>query len=577
MRRSAAFIAFATILMWRPMGLQAQTLPIAVDRRTVEILGTVGSATFSSSLQLTATQDVGELILMVSDLTDVASAGIVRDPIPASAIAIMPETRWSQLTAGQAVQVMLKVTPPSEAGEWSGRLSFYWRRPSPGELQLPLTLTARNRPILSAAAPGQLKVFGVRGESVVRTLLLRETANGFRTSGLDVVVQDLLATPGDKALSAKRIQVQIPAKEMAGGGWMAVPVTLDLANVPSGQYTGAILVTDDYHNVVNLPVEVSVKDPALFPVIVLVLGVLVGLGVSVYRARGKPHDELMVRLENVRAQINDGGKFATILNTSVEAILLEIESDVAARRWDHGNTTVERAEKLVLRWRQEQGAWSEQITRLSGLHERLKKMDADVTAIRELHRRLRKIDLVKFETTDALDDELTQIEGLLRRFEQWDKRVQHMRALVGKSEALPPAVVRKWESKLSELERRLRDLALDNQEGERTFADDLSRHSQEAKEELERCERLASQKMSYIAAATTMAEEMGDARAAPELLAISEAAMGAMDRAQGEQDIEQASACAENVWRGLWTAQHLLPLTNQKTPSVEEAVKELQA
>ncbi len=557
---------------------RAQSGLIAVDREVVEIFGTLGSGALTGSLRLTAEQEVGDLVLLASDLMDVTGSGVLRDPIPASALSINPAAEWEQLAAGKSVQVAFQVAPPAEVGIWSGTLTVRWGSPEPGELQLPLTLTARNRPALSVAEPGRLKVTGVRGQQVPRTFLLRETANGVPTTGLQVVTQDLPGSQGGSVLPADRIQAGLPDTQLEGGGWMTVSVIFDLGGVPSGEYTGSLLVTDDYHNALTVPLEVSVKDRALWPVLVLILGVALGRSISTYRTRGRPRDRLTLRIAALRDQVRQERQFQEVLQGSVEKILIQAEAELVSGDWEKGNEAAERAEALIMRWRQDRAEWVEQIERIRDLSGCVEGMTSEAPTVQELRRRLVRIDLEDFETPEAMEEEVTRVKVALSRFEQLAERLRQIRHVLQQHRGhLPAEVFQAWQIQVEDLQRRLDVLRTDDETEVQVLADDMVAKSRELKAAIDNYSRMEGRRKACVGEARTAVNELGSPGSPT--LPIASAADQALQRVEGEQDRDPESTTdwAENIWRGTWSALHILPLAGEEPGSVAEAGRALRS
>jgi len=134
--------------------------------------------------------------------------------------------------------------------------------------------------------PSQLTVEGTRGAVETRTLLLRTS---HPITSLQVIPLDLTRADGHAVLPAGAVQAALPADQIATGGLLTVPVTFDLHGAPSGEFSGELLVS--YHGgALTVPITVTVRDPWLLPLVVLVAGVGLGAGVSTYRARSRPRD-----------------------------------------------------------------------------------------------------------------------------------------------------------------------------------------------------------------------------------------------------------------------------------------------
>ncbi len=208
--------------------------------------------------------------------------------------------------------------------------------------------------------PVQLSIAAQRGAVKTRTLLLTVSEP---VTGLRAVPLDLPGTTEEDVFPASAISVGEVASTLEANAPVTVPVTFDLRNVPSGRFSGVLLFTFD-GGTLSVPVTVTIKDRPWFPFLALLLGVGLGLGVSLYRTRGRPRDQVVVRMGRVQTQLRselDAGDAAQIYLQHVEAALVDAEVAFLAETWDVAMEHVERAEKLLTRWRKHRHAWLAQL------------------------------------------------------------------------------------------------------------------------------------------------------------------------------------------------------------------------
>ncbi|MDD1654469.1 MAG: hypothetical protein LUO91_02020 [Methanomicrobiales archaeon] len=139
--------------------------------------------------------------------------------------------------------------------------------------------------------------------SVTRTLTVWVAQN---ITGVGVRSSDLLRDDGAYAILSSAVNATVPEADLQDDGMASVPVSFELGGVHSGKFTGNLLVTylgqEQTRGTVKVPVTVNMKDGPVGPVIVLLIGVLLGAGLSHYRAKGKKGDEVR-RLYDTLAEI----------------------------------------------------------------------------------------------------------------------------------------------------------------------------------------------------------------------------------------------------------------------------------
>jgi len=231
-------------------------------------------------------------------------------------------------------------------------------------------------------SPRQLTVAGMRDQRQTRVLLIHADAP---VSNLRIVPLDLSGPNGDTFLPVDAINVELPAADIPAGGLLTVPVTFNLAGARSGQFSGELLITYGEQRL-SVPVSVAVKDPPWFALAALVVGVGLGIGVSTYRAQGRPRDEVLVRLGQIRTQMKadaDLQEAGVPFYNRIDAHLVDVEVALEAQQWEKAQQAVMEAENLWVRWRRGRPDWLVQLEYYDTLNARLKDL-GDVFYVNEI-------------------------------------------------------------------------------------------------------------------------------------------------------------------------------------------------
>jgi hypothetical protein len=233
-----------------------------------------------------------------------------------------------------------------------------------------------------SVSPRQLTVALRQGQTETRVLLIRAEQP---VTGVQVVALDLSGPSGDTVLPAATISIDLPATEIPAGGMLTVPATFNLVGAPSGQFTGELLITYDAQSL-SVPVTVAVKDPPWLPLAALVLGVALGIGVSVYRSQGRPRDEVLVRLGQIRTQMKADAELQNVgepFYNRIDAHLVDVEVALEAQQWEKAQQAVLEAEALWVRWRRGRPDWLVQLKYYQTLTAKLNEL-GDVFYVNEL-------------------------------------------------------------------------------------------------------------------------------------------------------------------------------------------------
>jgi len=448
-------LAFFLALMVLPALAYAQTGPLSVDPPALTLTGTLGGGPFAASLRLTASAPLSGVHVLPSDLTDVTGDGHFRDPLPASAVTLQP-AGFEMLALDTPTQVLVQTAPPAVAGIYSGTLLVYWRGPQPGQLAIPLTVVARTRPTLAFQGVEQITVNATRGQTVYRSVTLRDTTpHGSPVTDLRAISQDLQTTEG-KVLEAGRVRAALPATTLAGGHVLTATLEVNLRGVAPGAYSGAVLFEADDGAPLPLPVTVNVRYGWSGPIMVTVVGVVLGLALASYQAKGRERDMLVLRIVAVRRELDKADGPQAGFKARLGLWLGKAEADVRVEAWATARAAVETAEALLRKWYA--GDWQAQIQHLQGLETRLKQAQADhpraVTPPQLLHRAQMLLEtLADLESPAVIREKTLELETQFARFEAAWERYEALNERRGDTPDWETG--EQWRTRLADLQRRL--------------------------------------------------------------------------------------------------------------------------
>ena len=354
-------------------------------------------------------------------------------------------------------------------------------------------LGAAAGPCQAAAAielrPEQLTIHAERGDTVTRTIQLRLNED---VVNLRAQPMELLSERHDSAVPASMIKVTPEATDAAELPPRTVSFTLQvsLRGVAAGEYNGALPFTYQGGEL-KLPLKISVRHSFWLPLLVLLGGVLSGMGLSAYRARGRPRDQVLVRLGLVRAfmqrdrALNEGIPRAASDDGSepgplpagepphpgpvsgrlipnpfrarIYTTLLDVEMGLSSERWEEARTRMEQADALLRKWIAGRLGWIYQIAYLGRLEESLTlraRSSRYLQAVRSL-----SSDLISgaptLESPQALREASQKLTEHLSGYQQLDAKLQ---ALEGLRSQLPPDLVTSFTLRVTDLRTRLEDL-----------------------------------------------------------------------------------------------------------------------
>jgi hypothetical protein len=201
---------------------------------------------------------------------------------------------------------------------------------------------------------------------------------------------------------------------------LSIPLTFDPDRLPSGEYKGDLLITYQ-GGVQRIPVIIQVKDSWLPPLLVLLMGVILGVIVSAYREQGQPRDRLVVRIGQLRTQLLADSELekAIAFQEWIEDHLIDVETALQRRQFAAGDAAIGEAEMLWVKWRKGREDW----LRLMAYQEELMQQVTQLgnnnfgqAAMRQLGDVIKKMPLLS--SPEQLRDQLEAIAKQLYQYAQ---------------------------------------------------------------------------------------------------------------------------------------------------------------
>lgn len=206
-------------------------------------------------------------------------------------------------------------------------------------------------------------------------------------ANLQVITLDLNRADSSAIVPTSTIRLTLSAKSVQPKQPLTFPVEFDFSKIRSGEYSGQLLVVYD-NGELSVPVIVRLKDHWLFPLLVLLLGVGLGIGVSAYRNDGMPRDEIVVQVGRIRTQMQADFELAQSFQRKIAGYLIDVETALASKRWDEARQAVTQAQAVWDKWRKEREDWVALVSYLSELFDSLNSLDGDARYVQEMRSQL---------------------------------------------------------------------------------------------------------------------------------------------------------------------------------------------
>lgn len=320
--------------------------------------------------------------------------------------------------------------------------------------------------------PRAITIHATRGETVTRTIALRSPEN---MGNVKAIALDAFSTDNSVVLPSKVIQITIPPAQINSNEVISIPITFHLQAVPSGEFTGEILLMDASSET-SIPVIVRVKDPWPHPLITLLLGIAIGMAVSAYSSQGKLSDEVTVNLENIRTQIEPDKAEARSFWSRVDMHLTVAKQARDANQIAAAQTALDHAKTVWNKWLQQRPNWLIQFRYYDNLRQRLDQEDLKANPalyVQAIARDLEEVlqNAPDLSTPDELQQRLDQLSQQLNRYIRLSMQLEKLKGLIA---VLEGDQRYEWEDKADGLTQRSQML-LPAQESEiQTLEDELN-------------------------------------------------------------------------------------------------------
>ena len=314
-------------------------------------------------------------------------------------------------------------------------------------------------------SPETITITGNRRNRVTTTLTFSDETG---ISSLQTAVSDLRRADGGAQISASKITIDPDDITVPTDGLAQMTLAVDLADASAnGEFAGALYL---YHEAGRqvLPLIVRVKAAPLLPWLVMVAGVLLGTGLSIYRAEGRSRDEIIVQVGHLRTQMRGDTKLDKDFQASIESELIDVESAIEDKDWETAKAETLEAKSLWIRWRKGREDWIAQLQDGKKLiTEHFESLEKEIRAtvymqgvedsISSIYRKLR---IGQYENPQQLKDNFSDVRRLLSQYREGNELVAQLKQTRLKA-SFSPERERYWLQQLDSLEEDLQNLSLE--------------------------------------------------------------------------------------------------------------------
>ncbi|MEA5561688.1 hypothetical protein [Planktothrix agardhii] len=294
-----------------------------------------------------------------------------------------------------------------------------------------LSPTVANAQVETTIQPTQITIAGNRIEKQPSRQIFVQTNSPIQD--LQVLALDLNSRDGITIFPASGIISNKSNWQTIRSNQIIVPVGFDLSQASSsGEYLGNLRLTYTGGEL-TLPITLQIKDWWLPPLLVLFLGTGLGILVSVYRAQGRPRDEVLVRIGQLQTQMQEDIEFVkiTAFKQYIEGCLIEVKMDLQTEKWEQAIAILEQAENIWKRWVKGRSDWLQQFDYCQQIRQQLEDKNPNDLEVKAILRDLEATinDAPELETPEQFRERLEKIAQQMNQ-SVLENQKQDLKALI---------------------------------------------------------------------------------------------------------------------------------------------------
>lgn len=320
--------------------------------------------------------------------------------------------------------------------------------------------------------PSSLTIAGTKGSVETRTLVLRakEPVNSLRVTAFDLLNPNGTMVFPATSITANTVKPSTNKStandlvSIAASDLVSIPITFDFQSVPSGEFTGEMLLSYQGNEQV-VPVIVRVKDPPLIPLLTLLFGVGLSMAVSAYSIGGRQRDEISSTVQQLRLQAGPDSKVSGSFWNRANMHLVMAESARDAKQWEEAERLIGEARTVWGKWLAHRNDWLVQLEQHEQLKARLSGDALNKPGSRYIKSVKLSVDAVLQKLPDFITpSELKQdLDKLDQQIDDYLKLIDELAELKNLCSSLEDAEQQQCKSRADTLEKELNTLSPSDQ------------------------------------------------------------------------------------------------------------------
>lgn len=352
--------------------------------------------------------------------------------------------------------------------------------------------------------PDRLIIAGTENQKIRRTLTL--TADrAIALDNLEISFRDLYRTDELEVFPAEA-QVAELQGDRQGKLEYKIPLEFDLQqSYGQGEFSGNIILryqqsAGNIVEVITLPVIAKIKSNWYLPFLTLLLGTGIGMGLSWYRSKGRPRDEILVRVGRLRTWMQKDSQFELSrgFKSQIEYQLNNVRSAVQEERWQDAEADLTLAKTIWQKWHRGKTLLLPQLEYASELEQTVADIDPQQPFKRQiLYEIAKQVEQAPdLDNIEQLRTNLNEIASKINTYHQLQNQWAQIEDLGHELAHVFPEGAREWQPKLEDWQQQFNSLTPDDDLND--LLAELKNAALEINEAIPRGRGIAEEKLALV-------------------------------------------------------------------------------
>ena len=311
--------------------------------------------------------------------------------------------------------------------------------------------------------PEKLTIAGTNRDKIKRTLFL--IANKpISPSNLEISFRELNPVNDEGTFFPSTAQTAVLQAEQSSELEYQIPLEFDLSQSTSkGEFFGNIVLRyrqnlENTTQVILFPVTVRIRSSWYLPLLTIVLGTLIGMGLSWYRSKGRPRDEILVRVGRLRTWMGKDSQFdrSRGFKSQIEYHISNVRSAVQEERWSDAESYLTSAKTVWQKWHQGKTLLIPQLDYALELEQTVADLDPQQPFKNQILYKITEQaeQAPNFDSTKQLRTNLNEIAAKINSYHQLKIQLEQVNKLGDELAKVFPDGAKEWQPKLKDWQRQ---------------------------------------------------------------------------------------------------------------------------